>query len=302
MDCIVLVGNRENYREVSNENNKAFLKIGSRTILEIMLAELAHVESIDRLLLVGPKARLETLLNAEFSANYPKPLLIFEQKRDLLENVMAVLNATAASSSPDRYVLVLPSDIPLVTTRELRQFIHHCDMDRYDYVIGLTTGEALARFYPTAEKPGVQMSYFYLSSGKFRVNNMHMVRPAALKHMGYIRKTYGMRYQKEFSNMLKMGCQLAKVFFRAPMALFFYVGMQTTTNLRAKGWDKLSSMIEKYFKKETAEKHLSAILGTRFQLVVTHFGGSAIDVDNEDDYHAIETRFQEWIAMQKGLS
>ncbi len=59
MDCIILAGNRDSYREVSNKHNKAFLKIGDRTILNIIMDQLAGVQSIDRLLIVGPKAALE---------------------------------------------------------------------------------------------------------------------------------------------------------------------------------------------------------------------------------------------------
>ena len=301
MDCIVLVGNRDSYRQVSLEQNKAFLKVGSRTILEIILAELQRVDEIERILMVGPTDRLEKLLAEKVRNNYSKPLLVFEQKKDLLENALAAIDATADSQPHDRYVLILPSDIPLVTAPEVRQFIQRCDMSSHDYIVGLTTSEALSRFYPSGDEPGVVMSYFHLSAGKFRVNNIHMVRPSAFRNLEYIRRTYAMRYQKEFSNIVRMIWQLTVMIFKAPAAIFFYLGMHTANMFRACKLFRLARFMEKGLKMETVEKSITYILGTRFHLVITDFGGSAIDVDNEKDYQTVCRRYEEWVRMQKAL-
>lgn len=301
MDCIILAGNREDYREVSNENNKAFLTIGNRSILQIMMNELREVAEIDRLLLVGPKRRLEEHLNAEYLGDYPKPVCILEQKNDLVENILAVFDATREGQPEDRYVLILPSDIPLLIAEELRCFINRCDMGRYDYVAGITTEEALSRFYPCQGKAGVVMNYFYCNGRGYRINNMHMVRPSRMMGLKYIRRMYAMRYQKEWINIVKMFFNLVLVLMRSPRAILFYLGVQLVLPLRRLPWKKPAQLLEKRLQIPPLEKHISRILYTRFKIVVTPHGGSTIDVDNESDYQAIRRRFEEWVALQKAL-
>ncbi len=301
MDCIILAGNREDYREVTNENNKAFLTIGARGILRIMMDELRTVPEIDRLLIVGPKQRLEEHLQSGYLADYPKPVLILEQKNDLVENILAVIEATSEGQPEDRYVLVLPSDIPLLISEEVRWFIHRCDMEHYDYVAGVTTEEALSRFYPSNGKPGVIMNYFYCNGSGYRINNIHMVRHSRIMGLKYIRRMYAMRYQKEWINILKMLFNLMLVLMRSPTAIIFYTGLQLVLPLRRLSWRWPSRFLEKRLQLSGLEKHISKILRTRLKIVVTPYGGSTIDVDNEHDYQAIGERFEEWIAMQKEL-
>ena len=50
---------------------------------------------------------------------------------------------------------------------------------------------------------------------------------------------------------------------------------------------------------DRTERALSRILDTRFRFVVTEIGGSAIDVDTEAEYDAIQARFDEWSAIQR---
>ncbi|CAM2065091.1 Nucleotidyltransferase family protein [Sulfidibacter corallicola] len=301
MDCIVLAGNRESYRSVAQEDNKAFLRIGAATILEIMLDELAQVEDIDRLLLVGPSERLQDLFAARYGQDFPKPVIFYEQQADLVANILGVVAASAPDEDPDRVVLVLPSDIPMITRAEIREFIGLCDMTRYDYVGGVTTGRALAQFHPVGEKRGIRMATFRLASGVYRISNLHMVRPAAVKRGQYIRKTYALRYQKRLTNMVRMLAGLLLLLARTPTAPFFYLWAQLVRSLDAAGYKGLSGLLAWPVRLERAEKYISRILGTRFKIVVTHFGGAAVDVDNDADYLAVCQRFEEWRQLMRGM-
>lgn len=302
MDCIVLAGNRENYRPVADEDNKAFLQVGDRSILDIILDELAGVDRVDRVLVVGPKQRLESAVSNTRVADYPKPLLFFQQGRNLVENILGTLAASRPDNQSDRLVMVIPSDIPLITREELDQFIDRCDMSRYDYVGGVTGAEVLARFAPDAERPGVSMATFRLNSGNYRVSNLHMVRPAAVKRADYIRQTYAVRYQKRWVNMAKMWLVLLGLLFRAPTAPFYYLIAQGARHCELWGYRRLARYLAGFVTLERAEKYISSILGTRFKVVTTDYGGAAVDVDNEADYQTISRRFDEWRAMQRQIS
>ncbi len=300
MDCIVLVGNRKDYRVVANDDNKAFLEINGRFILQIMLDELFGVEEIDRIMLVGPKQRLTGFLQDVYGSSTPKPLLVFEQGNDLLENALLPLRQTQTEANSDRHVLLLPSDIPLLTRAEVRQFIARADMSRWDFVSGLVTEETLARFAASADRPGISMLCFRLSCGSYRPNNMHMARPAAIQHVDYIRRLYGMRYQKRFVNSLK----LMLVLLHSPLGFrgLFYMGrLSAAIQLRRKGWQRCARLLERTLSRTVGEWGVSQLLGGLFKTVVTDYGGTAIDVDNEADYRAVGARFEDWRRLLDAL-
>ncbi len=301
MDSIILAGDRENYRRIDVHPNKAFLTVAGRAILDIMLAELAQVEEIDRVIVVGPLSSLASHLPEPRRSAYAKTLILVEQGLDLVSNVLIAFEATAAGTPPDRFALVLPADIPLITAEETRQFISLADMDRYDYVGGLTTDKALARFYPSDDKPGVRLSYFHCQGRSYRINNMHLVRPLAIERMQYIRKTYSIRYQKKLANIFRMLGHLTGALVRAPVGLLFYLAVQLARGLRRMGMTRLSRRVDRRLDLSVAERAISRILGARFKLAVTDYGGAAIDVDNQQDYEAVQARFHEWVAMQKEL-
>lgn len=298
MDCIILVGNRESYREVAEESNKAFLKIKGRYILHIMLDELKDVPEISRLLLVGPKDRLDTFLVEAYNGNYPKPIMTFEQQKDLLENALEPVRKTEDPNNPDRHVLFLPSDVPLITAEEVREFIQLADMNRYDFVTGLVTAKTLSRFAPDQENPGVRMLCFNLSCDSYRPNNMHMVRPNAIHSIDYIRRVYSMRYQKRFINALKLMFEVGTTVlgFRGLTYLAF---MRFSLMFRAWGWNRLARLCERRLSRTKGEGGVSEVLSARFKTVVTSSGGSTVDVDNDRDYHTVCQRFEEWKTMLK---
>lgn len=47
---------------------------------------------------------------------------------------------------------------------------------------------------------------------------------------------------------------------------------------------------------------LSQLFHTRFTTAMTHYGGCAIDVDNEEHYDAICANFKRWLAHQHALA
>ena len=301
MDCIVLAGDRENYRKVANEDNKAFLPIAGQTILHHILNQLVDVTAVERILLVGPCARFAAVFDDTFRADYPKPLLFFPQAGNLVDNILATVAASAAESAspdPQRLVLVIPSDIPLVTSAELNQFVDRCDMQTYDYVGGVTSSEVLSRFGASAQKPGVSMATFRLNSGSYRISNLHLVRPAAVKRGDYIRQTYALRYQKRLANIAKMWLALIGLLFRAPTAPVYYLAAQFARHAKLWGWPRVERVFASFVTLARAERYISSILGTRFKIVETDFGGAAVDVDNDRDYETISSRFEEWRAMQ----
>lgn len=293
-----MAGDRNDYRPIAQESNKAFLQINGKPILQHMLEELRAVVPVKRVFIVGPKEKLEAHVAEQFP-NYPKPIQIYEQKNDLLDNANVPLLATPEDDGPDRIVFYLPCDTPLMTAEEINQFLERADMSKYDFVTGLCEEKAMSNFAPTDDKPGITMELFSLREGRFRVNNMHVVRPSAISRMDYIREIYSMRYQLKFINGLKLAAGLLTS-SAGVIGMVYYLGLRLSHNLRHMGLLKASRWVERTFlPMGRGERGISKLLGGTYKCVETDLGGAAIDCDNETDYATICQRYDEWMSKLK---
>ncbi len=300
MDCIILAGSGESYREVHETDNKAFLKVKDVSILHLIMRQLQRVPAISCIHIIGPKEKLEAHIKDMSYPENGKPYVCYQETTDISSNIMKVHELLG--SEPDRLFLVMPSDVPLITAGEINQFLDRCDTDKYDFQTGMTTDGALKRFEPVGDKPGVKMAMFTFRGVSLRINNLHLVRPGRTKRVGYVRKVYSLRYQKQWTNVLGVVGLLVLLVLRIPIGIPYYFFIQGSRICEEKGWPRMAKWFSNRIKISTGERIIASGLGTRFRIVTTDLGGSAIDVDNEDDYQAIVARFDEWHLMQEQLA
>ena len=198
--------------------------------------------------------------------------------------------------------MIMPSDVPLITAGEINQFLDRCDAEAFDLQTGMTTAAALARFAPTESQPGVQMATFAFRGVRLRVNNLHLVRPGGVRHGQYIRKIYALRYQKRIRNALGLVAVLFPQAIRLPAAIWYFVCIHMARVTEVRGHMRLAKWLANRIHVNRGERMISKIIGARFRLVITDIGGSAIDVDNDADYQAMQQRFDEWYEMQQRLA
>ena len=65
------------------------------------------------------------------------------------------------------------------------------------------------------------------------------------------------------------------------------------------GLQGLADLLRRYIPIARVERGCAALIGGSFRFIVTHAGGCAADIDNEDDYEASLRRFDEWRATQR---
>jgi GTP:adenosylcobinamide-phosphate guanylyltransferase len=295
MKCILLAGNRKDYKPVGNQPNKALLEVGGSSIIWRMLGELNQVTNISEIAIVGPqkflKPKIEPLITAH---NFKKPVIFVEQGESLVENVYLGIEGFGLERNTLTPVFIMPGDLPLVQHQEIQDFLDRVDLNACDFATGLAPEEALKKYYPTETQSGIKMSYFYFAEGAFRANNFHVVRPGAVGFAEYVTKTYHLRYQKRFSNIILMLFELLKLMVKIPTGFLFYLGMQWIRLLNALRLKKLGSFFGNMCKIKGAEYYISIILDTRYRLIPMQLGGAALDVDNDADYATICARFNEW--------
>ena len=302
IDAILVAGEGESSYKVYNQH-KAFLKIEGKCIINYVLETLQKVESINEIYVVGSKESLsKTLEESRIDFHKPKPIHIVEQHANLFENIWNTFLYSVGveegsqdfdnSEYEEKAVLIVPCDSPLITPYEVEYFIQKSDLNSYDQILGLASDEILKPFYPKDGKPGIIMDYLHLEDKKYRINNLHLVKPLKILNRKYIRKIYQYRYQRNIKNIVIFGFSL--IGKDHPGNLKFYVGLQLALFFSKLNLHYLAEIFRKWTPKLEFEKCISKLLGTRFTGLESPLPGAALDIDNDKDYEVMKIRFKEW--------
>ena len=283
--------------------HKAFLKIHDQYSLYYVIRTLQQVRRIRDIYIVGPTDRLASIFGEGcIDLEVPKKIHLIGQQCNLYENVWHTFQRSLPEDNDDRglnlkkyrdkAVLIVPCDAPLITVREVEYFISHCDMDRFDYVLGLTPEKYMQYFYPKEGRPGIKMSYLHMKEKNYRINNLHMVKPVKVKNRDHINKMYAYRYQKKIINIIQLGLYVIKTDrLRSYKRL---IGLQLALKCSGLNLVKLSRFFSGWAPRKGLEKAISRLLGTRFVSLEVPFPGAALDIDNDADFKSLRVMFDEW--------
>jgi len=304
IDAVIAAGDGKAARKVF-KTNKALLDVGGKPMIRHIVETLIESDHIDKIIVVGPTQSFEEVLDG-------LDVHLVEQKRSLAENgwegflqtlpeyrQTGVLTDDIISRHKDKYVLFLSGDIPLLSTRELDEFISKCNRDAYDYFVGITSEEILSLFGPRKGRPGIKMATFHSRDGNFRQNNLHMARPFALfQGIDLVLSVYEYRYQKELYNIIKTLIAIIKLapgYISETLAL--YLLLQISAGLSSVGLWPLARLVSFPVTKPSLERLVSHIFKARCKIVETTIGGAALDVDNEKDFMIISVMYKDWKNM-----
>jgi GTP:adenosylcobinamide-phosphate guanylyltransferase len=301
-DAVLLAGDRGASRTVCG-SNKSFLPVNGTPLFIHVLRALGRAELVRRICIVGPHARLEQELreHREMPAT-EKTLILCEQGESLFHNVWnaflqlapeARSGAEPAPALRETAVLYISGDVPLVTPMEIDCFLRSCDRSRYDYFLGIAAAEHLTFCRPRLGAPGISTHFFHIKEGKFRQNNLHLVKPLKVTNRSYIQKVYDFRYQRDLRNILRLGREFLGV----------HVGWRGFWCYGLLHWHQFLSRIHLnpltvptrfLLPRSFIEECVSRVLGTRFSTTVTPLVGAVLDIDNEKDYRAMCAMFAAW--------
>jgi GTP:adenosylcobinamide-phosphate guanylyltransferase len=304
IQAILLAGDRGASKALRGAS-KPFVEIAGKPMVVHVLEALLHTPEISEVYATGDTLRLEKVFAEHgclsLAASRGCAIHFVPQGHTLYENVWSAFlrSLPPGEPDPDHPVLVVPSDIPLVVPGEISDFLGKAEKADADYVIGLTPEEALRRFAPADDRPGIEMAYFNLREGRFRQNNLHCVRPLRMRNRHYIQDIYETRYQKEWGNMLRLAGRLLRREFRNLWVLGFYLVMHVAGVLQRRGYRRLSDRVRHFASLPTVERGMSALLQTRVLCATTARGGAALDIDNAEDLDVAARTFERWKRIQE---
>ena len=309
-DALLVAGEGKDSYKVYHQH-KAFLPVDGKCAISYVIEALQKAKNVRSITITGPRDALLTHLDADgINRVSPKPVHVLEQKRNLYENVWHSFLHTLPEELPedelehspyrDRAVLVVPCDSPLITAHEIDYFIQNCDLKNYDFLLGLTPEESLRAFYPEAGKPGIQMAYLHLKECRYRINNLHLVKPVRIGNRHYIQQMYQYRYQRNFKNVILFGREIIgkdkKNRYR------YYIGLLLGLFFSWLNIKPLVRFFRSWVPKRGLEECISSIMNTRFMGVESPLPGATMDIDNAQDYEVIKLRFKDWKAYLHRLA
>lgn len=303
VQVLLLAGDRGAARPIAGQS-KPFVPIADRPMVVHVLETLLHTPEVSEVYVVGDPIRLEKTIAEHgclrLAAARSKPVHIVPQRRNLYENIWHTFLRTLPSTGAreEHPILVVPSDVPLMVPEEVSVFVQEglaCDAD---YVIGLSPEVALAPYRPQDGQPGIEMASFNLAEGRFRQNNLHLVRPLKMGNRTYIQDVYENRYQKELRHTVLLGMRILRKEWRNLWVVLYYGLLHLASRLDRRGRREAADRVAAWIPLETVERGTGAMLQTRLRFVMTHHGGAAIDVDNEADLRVAEKMLPAWKEMQ----
>lgn len=243
VDAVVLAGAKNDgpLRACSSVDSEALITIGEKTMVEYVVDALDGSSYVKKIMVVGPRSELNELF-------YRDSVEIVDAGASIVENVKLGLERV---SEPE-WVLVVGSDIPLLTVEGVDDFLKKCDVKAADF------------FYPVVKKSIVEKkfgdskrTYVKLRDGIFTGGNMFLVRAQVVE--ACIAKG------QEFIELRKN-----------PVAL-----------CRAVGLGFLFKFVTGAMSVAEAERTVSEFLGVRGKAVISDYPEVGVDVDKPEDYQII---------------
>jgi GTP:adenosylcobinamide-phosphate guanylyltransferase len=167
MDAIILAGglNSGSLRQVSSAQYEAEIEIAGRPMLDYVILALKNVKAINRIIVVGSPSIL--------SEDIKKSINIIASPGDsLIDSLTNGLNHLNTGEP----VLVLTSDIPLITKEAVEDFLGRCNERKGDVYYSFVSKERNEEKYP-----GVQRTYVKLREGTFTGGNLVLLAPKIIK-------------------------------------------------------------------------------------------------------------------------
>jgi CTP:molybdopterin cytidylyltransferase MocA len=172
VNAVVLAGRTNNgkLKNCSPVSHEAIIPIAEKPMVLYVVEALLNAPRVNQVVVVGPKKELADYLNTN-------RISLVSAGQDMLENVQIGL----ASCPKTRYILIVTSDIPLLTAAAVEDFFNQCEGLSYaDLFYPVISREAIKNYFTALNIPlsRVHRTYVNLKDGVFTGGNLVLLNPA----------------------------------------------------------------------------------------------------------------------------
>lgn len=222
-------------QEVSPAVNEALIEINGKYILDYIIETLRDTAEINKIVIVGPIQELKDRY---------QDVEVIQSEGTIMDNVSKGLHHL----QNEEQILILTSDIPLITRDALQDFISQCRKLEADFYYPINSRETSENRFP-----GVHRTYITMKEGTFTGGNVFLTNTKAA--LAALPKA------QQFIAMRKKPFQLARI-----LGASFIYRFLTKSLLIA-----------------DAERRVSEILGIRGKAIISEYAEIGVDVDKPED-------------------
>jgi GTP:adenosylcobinamide-phosphate guanylyltransferase len=196
MDAVILAGalNDGPLQSVSPAEYEAEIEINGRPMLDYIIDALKNVSEIGRIVVAGPEKVL---------SDFSRPLIYqrVDPGASMIDSLIEALNILQG----DFEVLVVSSDIPLLSPAAVEDFLTNCRRRKGDVYYSF-----IAKVDCEAKYPGVTRTYVKLREGTFTGGNIVLISQKVIRdHIKMLKKAVTMRKKPmQLGSMLGWKCLL----------------------------------------------------------------------------------------------
>lgn len=243
MNAIILAGNDKNGEAKLGLSNKAFLKLHGRIMVDYVVDGLRASDHVDKISIVGPVVSLKEHLKDRVDYYFEAVDCIFEN-----------INIGLEPFKKDDRVLVLTSDVPLLTGSCVTDFVMRCEDKKADLCYPVVERTVNERLFP-----GFKRTYVKLQNGTYTGGNIFYFNPEVVKSC----RDFVLKAIEHRKKPWKTGRMLGFRFL-----IMLLLGSLTITGL---------------------EKRLSELLNINAAAIVSPYPELANDIDKMSDIEMVET-------------
>ncbi len=248
-DAIILAGGQSasELKNIAPYDNEALIIIGDSPMIGYVYRALRASQRVGRIIISGPVGDLKSILGQE-------PGLMFVEGGpsavDSFANAIKVLKDRNMSPS----LLVMPTDIPFITTAAIDDFITKAEAHDADFFYPVTSREV-----NESKFPGVSRTYVNLREGTFTGGNLFLLRTRVIDKI--------MTAASELVERRKSPLAMARLF-------------------------GLGLVLQYLFKRlsiPAVEKRFAEVLGITGKAVISDYAEVGVDVDKPSDLQLAQT-------------
>jgi len=244
IDALVLAGSPNDgaLRPCSPVSYEALIPIKGKLMVDYVVEALRQCSRIGRIAIVGPRDELARHFNGS------SQLVLVEHGRGLTENVLLGLKQLPGA----KRVLLLTSDIPLITPRAIEDFLDLCDRGDADLYYPIVPREVVEGRFKASQR-----TYVQLKEGVYTGGNIFLLNPNVVEEC----MPRGQKLVDARKNPLQM-CRLVGFLF-------------------------MIKFLMKNITLEEAQLTVSRSLGLKGRVVISRYPEVGVDVDKPSDLELV---------------
>jgi GTP:adenosylcobinamide-phosphate guanylyltransferase len=170
MDAVVTAGGIPRPEDplylYSKGESKALLDVAGKPMIQWVLDALSRANGVDNVIVIG--------LSPKSDVTCKKPLYFLSNQGRMLANIVAGVNKSLELDRGSKYVLLVSSDIPGVTGKQIDWLINTCMQTQDDLYYGVCPREVMEKRFPASRRTYTKLKDMQVCGADMNIAHVRM--------------------------------------------------------------------------------------------------------------------------------